>query len=327
MSATGMSAGAKKVQKTVMTAVKRQSEQLIVSFLNAASVNDSATVDDILKIGQLEVDDGDNNMRTALHLAATHGHTELVQHLVTHHGANPAARDGKNKTPLNDAIRGRHAATAAYLSSVTKDPPSTNAYSEELIQAAADNDVAAVSMIIQAGVDCNAADYDLRTSLHLAASNGSHDVIAYLVGCPGIKLSLRDRIGNTPLWDAVRSYDLVAAQALLKAGASLQKTTAHTMCNHAADNNVRFFEVLSTLGISCLVRVCSSGSLSWFHVWLHLFASFMFGSISCLFARVGVVPSNKHTSAVVAINNTNFFQVHPCSCTSILALLCGCTTS
>jgi ankyrin repeat protein len=265
MSASGSQSGsAKKVQKTVTTAVKRQSEQLVVSFLLAASANDQATIDGMLEAGQLEVDDGDNNMRTAVHLAATHGHAALVKHLVATHGANPSPRDSIGGTPLDDAIRGHHAAAAAYLSSVSKELPSTGLYAEQLIQAAADNDVATVSMIIAAGVDCNAADYDLRSSLHLAASNGSHDVIAYLVARPGIRLSPRDRFGHTPLWDAVRSYDLVAAQALLLAGASLQKTTAQTVCSEAADNNLKFFEVLSTLGISCLMRVCCSRALSCF---------------------------------------------------------------
>ena len=42
------------------------------------------------------------------------------------------------------------------------------------------------------------ADYDRRTALHLAASEGHHKIVAYLLA-HGAHHSLRDRWNNTPL--------------------------------------------------------------------------------------------------------------------------------
>jgi glutaminase len=53
------------------------------------------------------------------------------------------------------------------------------------------------------GVDLEEADYDGRTALHLAASEGRAEVVAFFVR-RGIELAPFDRWGNTPLDDARR---------------------------------------------------------------------------------------------------------------------------
>jgi len=53
-------------------------------------------------------------------------------------------------------------------------------------------------------VNPNLADYDSRTALHLGASQGHLAVVQILCGLKGIDLSPRDRLGNTPLDDAMR---------------------------------------------------------------------------------------------------------------------------
>ena len=54
-----------------------------------------------------------------------------------------------------------------------------------LCDAAARNDVQALRRYIENGTDPNEADYDKRTPLHLAASNGSMDAVRRLVAPPG----------------------------------------------------------------------------------------------------------------------------------------------
>jgi glutaminase len=61
------------------------------------------------------------------------------------------------------------------------------------------------------GVDPEEADYDGRTALHLAASEGRAEVVDFFVR-RGIDLGPVDRWGNTPLDDARRGgHDEVIA--------------------------------------------------------------------------------------------------------------------
>ena len=57
------------------------------------------------------------------------------------------------------------------------------------------------------GVDLSASDYDKRSTLHLAASNGHLDIVKYLIANGRDPVAMKkatDRFGNTPFDDAVR---------------------------------------------------------------------------------------------------------------------------
>lgn len=51
----------------------------------------------------------------------------------------------------------------------------------------------------------NISDYDQRTALHLACSEGQPHMVNYLITQPGIALAPTDRWGMTPLDDAKRN--------------------------------------------------------------------------------------------------------------------------
>ncbi|MGI9557406.1 MAG: glutaminase A, partial [Solirubrobacterales bacterium] len=72
---------------------------------------------------------------------------------------------------------------------------------DQLIWAASKGDLGAVHRLVVRGYDQDAADYDGRTPLHLAAAEGRDRVVHYLAE-NGARLSLRDRWGRTPLDDA-----------------------------------------------------------------------------------------------------------------------------
>jgi len=54
-------------------------------------------------------------------------------------------------------------------------------------------------------IDVNATDYDKRTALHVACSEGKFDIVRYLVDEKGAKINVRDRWGHSPVDDCLRS--------------------------------------------------------------------------------------------------------------------------
>ena len=75
--------------------------------------------------------------------------------------------------------------------------------SRALITAAERGDLHEIKKLVSKGADVNAADYDGRTSAHLASSSGHIDVMQYLVKQNECNLDVFDRFGRTPLQDAL----------------------------------------------------------------------------------------------------------------------------
>ncbi|KAI4378003.1 hypothetical protein MLD38_015549 [Melastoma candidum] len=74
-----------------------------------------------------------------------------------------------------------------------------------LLYCSSKNDVAGVLQELEKGVEPNLADYDKRTALHLASSEGCKEVVELLLE-KGADVNSLDRWGHTPLSDA-RSFN------------------------------------------------------------------------------------------------------------------------
>jgi ankyrin repeat protein len=79
---------------------------------------------------------------------------------------------------------------------------------------------------MQCGVDMREVrDYDARTPLHLAASEGSLTTAEWLLA-RGVDASAVDRFGRTPMMEALQNSHTAVAQALLQV-----RSAAHTQQN------------------------------------------------------------------------------------------------
>eukprot|EP00164_Ancoracysta_twista_P003815 GFYU01005112.1.p1 GENE.GFYU01005112.1~~GFYU01005112.1.p1 ORF type:complete len:584 (-),score=219.80 GFYU01005112.1:42-1562(-) len=165
----------------------------------------------------LDPTEGDYDMRTPLHLAASNGHIEVVKQLVETYAVPINPIDRWKGTPLQDAIRHRHMDIAQYLRSRGGEMGETDT-SVELCEAASICDMDALQNLVNNGVDLNAGDYDGRTAIHLAASNGHVVAVNYLLAL-GCDINPIDRYGGTPLADAVRHNHPVVRILLEKFGA------------------------------------------------------------------------------------------------------------
>ncbi|HCH61950.1 MAG TPA: glutaminase A, partial [Deltaproteobacteria bacterium] len=196
----------------------------------AASTGDLGTLRR-LHVAGFNLNQGDYDRRTALHLAAADGHADVVEFLLKT-GVDSNALDRWNGTALNDAILGGHTGIEAILRAagcvVSDNPhprgdvdPSAIAGSTgvdpvdvvALLWAAADADKPGLHRLLANGVPMDVADYDGRTALHLAAAEGHTDVAEYLVA-HGAVLSTQDRWGSTASEEARRNGHNALAKKL-----------------------------------------------------------------------------------------------------------------
>ena len=105
-----------------------------------------------------------------------------------------------------------------------------------LCHAAAGGDAKKVRELLHKNkVDVNAADYDKRTCLHLAASEGNLRIVEFLIE-NGADINFRDRWGGTALRDAVREGHHAVAAMVRQRGGELglgEKETAGELCDLA----------------------------------------------------------------------------------------------
>ena len=87
-----------------------------------------------------------------------------------------------------------------------------------LLWAASQGDLIEVQRLVAVGIDFNEADYDGRTALHLAASEGQSHIVKYLIG-KKVKQNPVDRWGGTPLDDAKKHKHKQIIELLEKHGA------------------------------------------------------------------------------------------------------------
>ena len=99
-----------------------------------------------------------------------------------------------NGSPMMDAVRHKHDKVAEYLRSQGAILELDDA-AGQLCDAAARNDVLALRRLVENAIDVNEGDYDKRTALHLAASNGCQEALRHLLTLPGINTSPVDRLG------------------------------------------------------------------------------------------------------------------------------------
>lgn len=136
---------------------------------------------DVIAKKEVPVDKADYDFRTALHLAAAEGHFEIVKFLVEN-GAQVNAVDRWNRTPLEDALRGKHNQIIDYLiQKGGRTFMSEEEIANRLCIAAGEGELETIKLLVKAGANINAGNYDGRTALHSACAVGNQRVVEFLL--------------------------------------------------------------------------------------------------------------------------------------------------
>ncbi len=183
--------------------------QTIISACSAASCGHVKILQRFEHIG-ISLNEGDYDKRTPLHIAASSGQVDVIKYLLSI-GVDVNVKDRWGSTPLNDAknkdiqsLLINHGATRGTQCDY-KPIRLQNLTDEEyrLYYAAFRNDVKNMQIMNLQGWKVNAYDYDGRTALGIAASEGHLEAVRYLAE-NGASLKHRDCRGNNALDDAIR---------------------------------------------------------------------------------------------------------------------------
>eukprot|EP00850_Spirogloea_muscicola_P016184 SM000129S26171 [mRNA] locus=s129:404788:409939:- [translate_table: standard] len=117
------------------------------------------------------------------------------------------------------------------------------------INCASRGDTEQLRQLIKAGADPSKQDYDGRTSLHLAASKGFKDMVAFLL-LEGVDINAKDNFGTTPLLEALRNNHDETARLLVEKGATVSLTEAGSdLCNAVINGNIGYLQRLLDNGV------------------------------------------------------------------------------
>lgn len=127
-----------------------------------------------------------------------------VMKLLEYH-ANPNLTDMHGTSPLYEATKNNHEHIAEILlEHGAKLAMSESLAASTLCQAVFDGDTLLLKRLLNSRIQVNASDYDKRTAVHIAASEGNTAAFKILAEA-GADLSVRDRWGNTVRSEAERS--------------------------------------------------------------------------------------------------------------------------
>ncbi|XP_057515222.1 uncharacterized protein LOC130796840 [Amaranthus tricolor] len=135
----------------------------------------------------------------------------------------------------------------AEATSVEEISPEMEEQVEALLEAARYDDLDDLKGLESAGVSLDAKDSQRRTALHMAAANGHHGIIEYLIS-KGVDLNSLNQEKNTPLHWACLNGHVEVVRTLILAGADVSICNCHDrtpLDEASSQNNTDMFNAIN----------------------------------------------------------------------------------
>eukprot|EP00284_Hemiselmis_tepida_P018673 CAMPEP_0174936494 /NCGR_PEP_ID=MMETSP1355-20121228/57632_1 /TAXON_ID=464990 /ORGANISM="Hemiselmis tepida, Strain CCMP443" /LENGTH=296 /DNA_ID=CAMNT_0016183275 /DNA_START=1 /DNA_END=888 /DNA_ORIENTATION=+ len=237
----------------------------------AAAEGDLAQIRELVE-SNASPDACDYDKRSAMHLASSEGHIDVVKFLISQNAAIGAV-DRWGGYPLMDAVRGKHNDVKELLlqHGAKYSEEDIVKMGQELCLAAHRGQLDKVRELISCGANPNSFDWDRRSALHLASAEGHADIVEELLQHKADP-TFKDRWGADPLKDAIRGKH-AKVQALLKAAGALGAKDDHSdhgptmgekMCTSAAKGDLQMLKLL--VGQKGSVNACDYDKRSALHL-------------------------------------------------------------
>ncbi|KAK2998532.1 hypothetical protein RJ639_024571 [Escallonia herrerae] len=185
----------KQLESDITLHIGKQEAELALRVNSSAYHGDLYQLKSLIRAGA-DPNKKDYDGRSPLHLAASRGYEDITLFLIQE-GVDINVPDNFGNTPLLEAIKSGHEKVVSIL---VKEGASLNIddAGSFLCALVARGDSEFLKRILANGIDPHSKDYDHRTPLHVAASQGLF-LMAKLLLEAGASVFSKDRWGNTPL--------------------------------------------------------------------------------------------------------------------------------
>ncbi|CAE6201625.1 unnamed protein product [Arabidopsis arenosa] len=188
----------KKLESDIVIHIGKQEAELALKVNSAAFQGDFYQLKSLIRSGA-DPNKTDYDGRSPLHLAACRGYEDITLFLIQE-GVDINLKDKFGNTPLLEAVK---AGQDGVIGLLVKEGASFNLEDSGnfLCTTVVKGDSDFLKRLLLNGMDPNSEDYDHRTPLHVAASEGLYLMAKMLVEA-GASVTSKDRWGNSPLDEA-----------------------------------------------------------------------------------------------------------------------------
>lgn len=231
----------------------REEERMSIEFINTCSRNGLSEAQALFAEGNINLSFSDSGGQTALILAASHGHLEIVNWLLSI-GAPLEMKDRDGRTALSRAaINGRLEVMKSLISAGADKDAVNSKQMTILLDTLNNKQPDAALLLLEAGASFLEQDSCQKTALHYAVQNKFTDIIKFLLE-KGANPNIFDQYSMTPLSYAVKTnqkeipeVQKIIAKLLLSFGADINycdekhAPAIYTLISYKIKQGIRWF--------------------------------------------------------------------------------------